>query len=260
MVVVIIIGLLAAVIVPKVISKVDEARVAKAKEDIQSLETALTMFRLDNSKYPTTDQGLTRSPAADRSHDQELEAPAAISSTSARIPGATTISTSTPARTARNTTCAPWAPTASPAAKASMPTSATGTSTINPREAAGGGAGPCRRRVYPDRDAGRRGDHRRGGRRDPALASPSPAATATCERESDRLLTLINYAREQAELQTREYGMLFQDDGYEFLVYDAQLGLWRDVAEDDALRAAQAPRRARREAAGRRATSSRTRC
>jgi general secretion pathway protein G len=59
MVVVVIIGLLAAVIVPTVISKVDEARVAKAKQDIQSLETALTMFRLDNSKYPTTEQGLT---------------------------------------------------------------------------------------------------------------------------------------------------------------------------------------------------------
>jgi general secretion pathway protein G len=58
MVVVFIIGLLAAFIVPEVISKVDEARVAKAKQDIQSLETALTMFRLDNSKYPTTEQGL----------------------------------------------------------------------------------------------------------------------------------------------------------------------------------------------------------
>jgi general secretion pathway protein G len=58
MVVVIIIGLLAAVIVPTVINKVDEARVVKAKQDIQSLETALTLFRLDNSKYPTTEQGL----------------------------------------------------------------------------------------------------------------------------------------------------------------------------------------------------------
>ena len=58
MVVVIIIGLLAAVIVPSVINKVDEARVSKAKADIASLETALTMYRLDNSKYPTTDQGL----------------------------------------------------------------------------------------------------------------------------------------------------------------------------------------------------------
>jgi general secretion pathway protein G len=58
MVVVIIIGLLAAVIVPQVIDKVDQARVTKAKADIQSIETALTMYRLDNSKYPTTDQGL----------------------------------------------------------------------------------------------------------------------------------------------------------------------------------------------------------
>ena len=59
MVVVIIIGLLAAVIVPQVVSKVDEAKVTKAKADIQTLQTALTMYRLDNSKYPTTDQGLS---------------------------------------------------------------------------------------------------------------------------------------------------------------------------------------------------------
>ena len=58
MVVVVIIGLLAAVIVPEVVNKVDEARIAKAKEDIQSLETALTEYRLDNSVYPTNEQGL----------------------------------------------------------------------------------------------------------------------------------------------------------------------------------------------------------
>ncbi len=58
MVVVLIIGLLAAVIVPTVISKVDDARIAKAKQDIQSLEAALQMFYLDNSKYPTSEQGL----------------------------------------------------------------------------------------------------------------------------------------------------------------------------------------------------------
>ena len=61
------------------------------------------------------------------------------------------------------------------------------------------------------------------------------------ERESDRLYTLINYAREQAELQTREYGILFQEDGYEFLVYDARLGQWRSVFEDDALVARKLP-------------------
>jgi general secretion pathway protein G len=58
MVVIVIIGLLAAVIVPTIVSKVDDAKVAKAKSDIQSLETALTMFYLDNSKYPSTEQGL----------------------------------------------------------------------------------------------------------------------------------------------------------------------------------------------------------
>jgi general secretion pathway protein G len=59
MVVVVILGLLAAIIVPTIVGKVDDARVAKAKQDIRSLETALTMYYLDNSKYPTNEQGLT---------------------------------------------------------------------------------------------------------------------------------------------------------------------------------------------------------
>jgi general secretion pathway protein G len=58
MVVVIIIGLLAAFIVPTVMSKVDDAKIAKAKGDIQTLEAALSMYYLDNSKYPTSEQGL----------------------------------------------------------------------------------------------------------------------------------------------------------------------------------------------------------
>ena len=58
MVVVIIIGLLAAVVVPQFLSKVDDARVAKAKQDIQAMQTALTMFRLDNFSYPSTEMGL----------------------------------------------------------------------------------------------------------------------------------------------------------------------------------------------------------
>jgi general secretion pathway protein G len=58
MVVVVIIGLLAAVVVPQFLSKVDDARVTKAKQDIQSIETALTMYKLDNYTYPTTEMGL----------------------------------------------------------------------------------------------------------------------------------------------------------------------------------------------------------
>jgi len=58
MVVVIIIGLLAAVIVPNMLDRVADARVAKVRQDIQAVGTALTLYRLDNFKYPTTDQGL----------------------------------------------------------------------------------------------------------------------------------------------------------------------------------------------------------
>ncbi len=61
------------------------------------------------------------------------------------------------------------------------------------------------------------------------------------EKESDRLLTLVNYAREQAELQTREYGVVFHDDGYQFLAYDARRQLWREVYEDEALRLRRLP-------------------
>ncbi len=61
------------------------------------------------------------------------------------------------------------------------------------------------------------------------------------ERESTRLVDLFKYAREQAELQTREYGVMFQDDSYEFLVYDTHRALWRDVFEDDALAARKLP-------------------
>lgn len=59
MVVVVIIGLLAVLILPNVFGRVEEARVAKAKSDIQGIETALTMFKLDNYVYPSTDLGLT---------------------------------------------------------------------------------------------------------------------------------------------------------------------------------------------------------
>src|SRR5437879_763251 len=61
------------------------------------------------------------------------------------------------------------------------------------------------------------------------------------EKEGNRLLTLVNYAREQAELQTRDYGLLLQQDGYEFVAYDVRRGGWRSVFEDDALRERKLP-------------------
>ncbi len=58
MVVVVILGILAALVVPKIISRPDEARAIAARQDIASLMQALKLYRLDNQRYPTTEQGL----------------------------------------------------------------------------------------------------------------------------------------------------------------------------------------------------------
>ena len=58
MVVVVILGILAALIVPKIISRPDEARVIAARQDIASLMQALKLYRLDNQRYPSAEQGL----------------------------------------------------------------------------------------------------------------------------------------------------------------------------------------------------------
>ncbi len=58
MVVVVILGILAAIVVPRIMDRPDEARIIKAKQDIRALESALNLYKLDNYDYPTTDQGL----------------------------------------------------------------------------------------------------------------------------------------------------------------------------------------------------------
>ena len=58
MVVVVILGILAALIVPKIISRPDEARISAARQDVATLAQALKLYKLDNLAYPTTDQGL----------------------------------------------------------------------------------------------------------------------------------------------------------------------------------------------------------
>ena len=58
MVVIAIIGIMATLIVPQIMSKPDEARVIAAKQDISSIVQALKLYRLDIGRYPTTEQGL----------------------------------------------------------------------------------------------------------------------------------------------------------------------------------------------------------
>ena len=58
MVVVVIIGVLAALIAPKVLENVDKAKITAAQADISNLMNALKMYKLDNGRYPSGDQGL----------------------------------------------------------------------------------------------------------------------------------------------------------------------------------------------------------
>jgi len=58
MVVVVILGVLAALVVPKIINRPDEARAIAARQDVASLMQALKLYRLDNQRYPSTEQGL----------------------------------------------------------------------------------------------------------------------------------------------------------------------------------------------------------
>lgn len=58
MVVIVILALLAALVGPKIIGRSDDARIADAKVQIRNIETALKLYKLDNSVFPTTEQGL----------------------------------------------------------------------------------------------------------------------------------------------------------------------------------------------------------
>ena len=58
MVVIVILGILVMWVAPKIMSRPEEAKQVKARMDIQNLETALKLYKLDNGVYPTTEQGL----------------------------------------------------------------------------------------------------------------------------------------------------------------------------------------------------------
>jgi general secretion pathway protein G len=126
MVVLVILGVLAALIVPKVMDRPDEARVMAAKQDIAAIGQALKLYRLDNMRYPSTEQGL-----------QALVAKPSLQPIPTNwkaggyleklpmTPGARPTSICSPAATAKWISTA-WAPTVSRAARAMMPISAIG--------------------------------------------------------------------------------------------------------------------------------------
>lgn len=58
MVVVVILGILAALIAPNVINRIDDAQIVKVQQDLRAIESALKLYRLDNFRYPDTEEGL----------------------------------------------------------------------------------------------------------------------------------------------------------------------------------------------------------
>jgi general secretion pathway protein G len=58
MIVVVIIGILATLLVPRIMDRPEEARRIKAKTDVKTIESALKLYKIDNGNYPTTEQGL----------------------------------------------------------------------------------------------------------------------------------------------------------------------------------------------------------
>lgn len=58
MVVVVILGILGAILVPKIMSRPEQARIVKVRQDILAIQSALDLYKLDNGFYPTTDQSL----------------------------------------------------------------------------------------------------------------------------------------------------------------------------------------------------------
>ena len=72
MVVVVILGLLAALVAPNIIGNIDKAAISRAKQDIRQIETALKLYRMEHFKYPSSDEGLAALVAPDQATGQSF--------------------------------------------------------------------------------------------------------------------------------------------------------------------------------------------
>jgi len=77
MVVVVILSILAALVVPQIMGKPDEARITKAQQDLRAIEASLNLYKLDNFNYPSTDEGLEAlvNPPADAARARNWKGP-----------------------------------------------------------------------------------------------------------------------------------------------------------------------------------------
>jgi len=241
MVVVVILGILAALVAPNVIRRIDDARVTKARQDIRAYETALNLYRMDNFRYPTTEQGLEALVKQPTDPNIRNWKQGGYIDGLKKDPWVTTTSTSPPARAARST-CTRSVPTASRAAKDPMPTSATGTSSSGrPRgRAARGAAGfTLLELLVVVVIIG-------------IIASMAAVSTRVLggdhemDQEAKRLVAVLTQAREEAMLQGRDLGVRIDARGYDFLIYDLRNERWQLVADDRCCVSATCPTASRR--------------
>ena len=139
MVVVVILAVLGALVVPKILENVDKARVTRAQSDIRAIQTALDLYRLDNFKYPTTEQGLqalVKQPDRSDHHELSLRRLSAVAAEGS-LEQSLSVRQSR-RRRARLRNHHATAATASPAAKATTRTSAAPRSIKDRSRPAGG--------------------------------------------------------------------------------------------------------------------------
>ncbi len=237
MVVVVILGILAALVAPNVIRRIDDARVTKAKQDIRAYETALNLYRMDNFRYPTTEQGLealVKQPT-DPEH-QELEAgrlhpEPAQGSVGQRLP----VHLAGLARRLRplhprRRRPAGWR---GPRCRSSATGTAINTSRRRPAAAAASGFTLLEVLVViiiigiitsmamiSVKVLG--GDHE-------------------MDKEAARLQAILLQSREDAMLVGTDVGMRVDLHGYDFLRYDSRKETWQPVTDDPMLRARALP-------------------
>lgn len=73
------------------------------------------------------------------------------------------------------------------------------------------------------------------------LSTSATGRDRDLEKESERVLALLVYTREQAEVRTREFGVLCTDTGYQFVLFDPRRGEWVAIEKDETLRPRELP-------------------
>ena len=204
MVVIVILGVLAALVVPRVLERPDEARAIAAKSDIAAIMQALKLYRLDNQRYPTAEQGSPRWSRSPSSRPcRPTGSPAATSRSCRRIRGDVPTCTSTRAsRRDRRLELRRRRPAGRQ--RASTPTSARGTCERGCRIA------PQRARLHADRDPGGAGDPRDRAR-GVAVVAFDGGDRERAMREARRFAGALEHAAARAQVRAETLGVSAQD-------------------------------------------------